>query len=509
MASRAVESLAQQALELSKNALLVNMRFMNAAFAKLRPLPIPGATMATDGVYLRYDPETVARTYANEPAALSRAFLHVILHNIFLHLYPGGATDAACWDAACDIVVENTIADLGIASLRTANQSRQQATIARIEAAVPRVTAEAVYRYLKDLNLSAEELAEMREPFYADDHEVWYQMQAAAAEAAARKLAEEQQATEGESTHAPAAGEGESGIDMPLPEEAKNAKREHAGHSGVGAVHANKEQPNQTNMTAGNRFADTVTLDRHKEGWKNAAYELGVQLDAYVQLWGAKGSNLSMNIKQVTRKKADYRDFLRKFARMGEHIKINDDEFDYVYYTYGLQLYDRMPLIEPLEYTEQKRIRDFVIAIDTSASTKDGLVRKFIERTYSILAQETSFFTDLNVLIIQCDAAITDVARMKNLEDLNDYVENLELKGLGGTDFRPVFDYVDAAVERGELTNLGGLIYFTDGQGRFPSRKPDYDAAFVFVEDTAQDAKVPVWAMKVTLEETAIMEQED
>ena len=30
-------------------------------------------------------------------------------------------------------------------------------------------------------------------------------------------------------------------------------------------------------------------------------------------------------------------------------MKINDDEFDYIFYTYGLKLYEKMPLIEPLE----------------------------------------------------------------------------------------------------------------------------------------------------------------
>ena len=151
---------------------------------------------------------------------------------------------------------------------------------------------------------------------------------------------------------------------------------------------------------------------------------------------------------------------------------MNDDEFDYVYYCYGLKRYGNLPLIEPLEYVEERRIRDFVIAIDTSASTKDGLVRRFIEKTYAILSQETSFFADMNVLIVQCDAAITDVARISNLRDLDDYLDGLEIKGLGGTDFRPVFAYVDDAVERGDLVNLGGLIYFTDGQGTIPPASP-------------------------------------
>ena len=231
-------------------------------------------------------------------------------------------------------------------------------------------------------------------------------------------------------------------------------------------------------------------------------------MDAYAKLWGKQGANLALNLRSVARKKQDYRAFLRKFAHMGEHIRVNDDEFDYVFYCYGLRRYGNLPLIEPLEHAEERRIRDFVIAIDTSASTKDGLVRRFIERTYAILADETSFFADMNALVVQCDAAVTDVARIANLRDLDAYLDNLEIKGLGGTDFRPVFAYVDGALERGEIANLGGLIYFTDGQGTYPARKPDYDVAFVFADEATAAASPPVppWAMKVVLDDTVALD---
>ena len=106
MASDAAGPLARQALDLAKNALLVSLRFMNAAFARLHPFPVPGATLATDGLHLRYDPLALARLYAAEPNELTRAYLHIVLHNVFLHPYPGEHVDAARWDAACDIVVE-------------------------------------------------------------------------------------------------------------------------------------------------------------------------------------------------------------------------------------------------------------------------------------------------------------------------------------------------------------------------------------------------------------------
>ena len=419
-----IEALALDALGLVRNELLVSLRFMSAAFARLAPLPIPGATLATDGAHLRFDPVTWARTYAADPAEASRAYLHTVLHCVFLHLYPGEGIDPDLWDIACDMVVESVIDQLDLPATRTA--------------------------------------------------------QAAASRPELERMAEE-------------------------------APYSHKAHRAMDAADiTQKDAPENAARAIGERFADTVQLDRSREQWENAALEMGIQLDAYAKLWGIEGSNLAMNLRKVTREKHDYRAFLCKFARMGEQIRVNDDEFDYVFYTYGLELYGNLPLVEPVEFAEEKRIRDFVIAIDTSASTKDGLVRRFIERTYSILADETSFFSRMNVLIVQCDAAITDVARITCLSDLEDYLENPTIKGLGGTDFRPVFNYVDEALATGELNDLGGLIYFTDGQGTYPTRRPAYETAFVFLDsdDAAASAPVPPWAMKVILDETFVLEEE-
>ena len=505
MTTETAEALAVQALDLARNSLLIRLRFMNAAFARLKPLPIAGATLATDGAHVRFDPSSFAQRYAAEPASAARALLHMTLHNVFLHLYMDERVDEPRWDAACDIAVEHVIAQLDLPAARTEQSSRQLATLAEIEANLSIVTAETIYRYLLETYNDDETIQAMRGPFLVDDHAPWHAM--AAEEARRRDRAESRRVEENDTKRTDAARQAaQDGTDAELPDDADTRKKSHASRRGLKQEDiVQKKAPENAAEAIGKRFADTVNLDRSREQWKNAAYEMGVQLDTYVQLWGVEGSNLAMNLRAVTREKQDYREFLRKFARMGEHMRINDDEFDYVYYCYGLSRYGNLPLIEPLEYSEEKRIRDFVVAIDTSASTKDGLVRAFIEKTYAILSNETSFFADMNVHIIQCDAAITDIARISSLADLNRYLDDLEIKGLGGTDFRPVFSYVDAALERGEFADLAGIIYFTDGQGTFPARKPDYEAAFVFVDDDA-GVSVPVWAMKVVLEEKVLIE---
>ena len=87
------------------------------------------------------------------------------------------------------------------------------------------------------------------------------------------------------------------------------------------------------------------------------------------------------------RERYDYKAFLRKFAVMKEEMQVDPDSFDYIYYTYGMNHYGNMPLIEPLESREVYRIEDFVIAIDTSMSCSGELVCRFLEETYQVLSE--------------------------------------------------------------------------------------------------------------------------
>ena len=80
----------------------------------------------------------------------------------------------------------------------------------------------------------------------------------------------------------------------------------------------------------------------------------------------------------------------------------------------------------------------------------------------------------------------------------------MKIRGHGGTDFRPVFTYVDHLIEKKELPDLKGLIYFTDGYGAFPRKKPPYDTAFVFSGDDFNDKDVPPWAIKLVLREDEV-----
>lgn len=190
----------------------------------------------------------------------------------------------------------------------------------------------------------------------------------------------------------------------------------------------------------------------------------------------------------------DYRRYLSRFTFLREEVQLDLDSFDYAYYQLGLERYGSMPLVEPLEYREVRRLEELVIAMDTSGSCSLEIVGKFLAETYKILASQENFFRKMKVYFIQCDCIVQDVTRIESREDWLDYAKKIRIQGRGGTDFTPVFDYVKTLRETRELKDLKALLYFTDGDGFYPSAPPEYETAFVLLKDTGHPELVPKWA---------------
>ena len=452
-----LNSLAHDVLILSRNTLLVNLRFLDAALSRFEYYPCDESTLLTDGKYLIYNPKHILKCYKQQKENVVRDYLHIVLHCVFSHMFMNPNLNRPYWDLACDIAVESAITDLGLKSATAGRENRQRRYIDELKKDMKLITAEKIYHYLVECKADEKKVAEMRGEFYADNHEIWYMTE------------EEKQAV--------------FGIGMTTS----------SGDSGNGESEVADEDDNIVSLKA------VLMAD-----WKEVAQRMQVEMEPFGKQQGNHAGSMMQNLESVNREKYDYTAFLKKFAVMGEAMKINDDEFDYIFYTYGLQLYDKMPLIEPLEYKDVKRIKEFVIAIDTSGSTSGELVQKFVQKTYNILKSTESFFSKINLHIIQCDAEIQEDVKITNQDEFDEYLKNMKIKGLGGTDFRPVFEYVEKLRADKEFVNLKGLIYFTDGYGTFPNKKPDYDTAFVYIDDEYNNPDVPPWAIKLVLQKDEI-----
>ena len=233
--------------------------------------------------------------------------------------------------------------------------------------------------------------------------------------------------------------------------------------------------------------------------WKKLSERVQADLKSFSR-GKTKSESIEKNLAQAVKDRVCYSDLLSRFTVMNEDMQINDDEFDYIYYTYGLSTYGNMPLVEPLEYRDSRKIRDFVIAIDTSASCRGSLVQAFLQKTYAILSGSDTFFKKMNVHIIQCDHEVQRDTKITGADDLDYFLKNEKLTGFGSTDFRPVFAHVEELLNKGEFENLKGLVYFTDGYGVYPQKMPSYDVMFVFLDNGDEGPDVPPWAIKVLLD---------
>ncbi|MBQ7896537.1 MAG: metallopeptidase [Oscillospiraceae bacterium] len=434
-------------MELTKSNLLVNMRFLDMALNRLKLSAAWGVPYATNGSFMCYEPKHVLSRYKMERELPARDYLHILLHCIFRHMYVSPGIDHTCWDLACDIMVEYIISELELKAVTTRRQKVQRAEIKQLERMIGTLTAEKIYRFYKALDFPPEKIAMIRGDFYTDDHRVWY-----------LPPREQNKA-------------------MGLPEEDEGT---------------------------GYEYEKSLENQEIEKQWRDVSQRMQMELEGFGKNKGDKAGKLIQNLGSVNRERYDYSRFLKKFAVSGEVMKINDEEFDNIFYTYGLKLYKKMPLIEPLEYQQAMRIKDFVIAIDTSASTSGRLVQKFVQKTYNILKSTESFFSKINLHIIQCDSKIQEDVLINSQEDFDQYLKTMKIRGHGGTDFRPVFAYMDELRRKKELEDLKGLIYFTDGYGTFPNRKPEYDTAFVFADEDFYDKDVPPWAIKLVLREDEI-----
>ncbi len=238
--------------------------------------------------------------------------------------------------------------------------------------------------------------------------------------------------------------------------------------------------------------------------WQDIREKMEVELELFSKEASEGSKGLQEQLRVENRERYDYRSFLKKFCVLKEEVQVDLDSFDYIFYHYGMELYGNMPLIEHQETREMQKIEDFVIVIDTSMSCKASLVQKFLEETYSILSQSESFYRKFCIHILQCDERVQSDVVVESQRQLAGYMEGFQVKGMGGTDFRPAFQYVEGLLAKKSFHKLRGLIYFTDGYGTYPLKKPPYDTAFVFFREDYQDVDVPPWAIKLILNESDI-----
>jgi predicted metal-dependent peptidase len=435
-----LERLGRAILSASRNELYLSMRFLDIALSGLGyKMNLNTVTVGTDGVDILFNPTYLKRVYQEDLVELNRVYLHMILHCMFRHEINREGRDEDLWTVATDIAVESILDGIENKSIQLSISTYREELYDWLKEECSVLTAEAVYRVLERNKVQYLELLRMKREFLRDDHQFWQD-------------------------------------DQKQDEDKKQ-----------------QEEDSQS---------DRSQQEKRKEieaKWKHIDQKTQTNLETFFAGHGDEAGGLLKAIRVENRERYDYKAFLKRFVTMREEVKSDPDSFDYAFYSYGLELYGDIPLIEPLEYRESRKIRDFVIVIDTSDSCSDGIIERFFSETRAILNQESAFFRDMNLHIIQSDAGVQMDTVLHSPEEFDLFTKDFTVKGYGGTDFRPAFDYVAGLQAKGELTELKGLLYFTDGFGTYPQKKPPYDTAFVFFREEYTDTQVPSWAIKIVL----------
>lgn len=126
---------------------------------------------------------------------------------------------------------------------------------------------------------------------------------------------------------------------------------------------------------------------------------------------------------------------------------------------------------------------DVVAAVDTSGSISDEELREFVTELDALKGQVRA-----KVTLLACDNHVAENAPWE-FEPWDTMQLPPGLEGGGGTDFRPVFDWVET---ENRSPNL--LVYFTDAEGRFPPLPPGYPVIWL----VKGKGKVP-WGERVQL----------
>ena len=452
-----LEQMGFRILDAVRTELLLSMRFMAPALNSLGfKMDLATSSAGTDAAYIRFNPGFLLQVYVERPRRMNRMYVHMLMHCLFRHMFSArDREDPELWDLCCDIAAESVVDSMTYDVIARTHSPFREEWYERLESEVKILTAEKIYAWFLDRerNYAVEEA--LRREFTVDDHSFW------------QRLEDEQEPQKNPPGTPPGApnNEGDQG----------------------------KQETEQSSR-------DLKPVNPKEDEWKKNAEKIEADLDIMGKERSQEYGSLSRILRFESRKRTDYREFLQRFSVLREEAGIDPDSFDYGFYYYGMEMYGNMPLIEENEMRENRKVDSLVIAIDTSASCQKVLVQQFLNETADLLSGIGSFFKKTEIHLIECDDRVQNDRVITDLSQLQQYAQGFEVKGGFGTDFRPVFNYIEDLRAAGKLENLKGLMYFTDGFGEYPKKPTNYDTAFVFFRDEElDDTGVPDWAIKLFL----------
>jgi predicted metal-dependent peptidase len=218
-----------------------------------------------------------------------------------------------------------------------------------------------------------------------------------------------------------------------------------------------------------------AVLDAPDPAQQEAEWQVAVkQATQAAQMMGQLPAGMVQAVDEASKPRIDWKALLRRFVQQ------------FASADYSWRMPNRRYIAGGVYLPElrSESMPTIVVAVDTSASTS-SVLPIFKAELQSIVDECRPEAT----LVMMADAAVQRVDRFERDDPIEFNVE-----GLGGTDFRPVFEHVDR-----EQLNPACLIYLTDGDGCFPDEPSDYPTLWAI---TTPNRQAP-WGETVNIDATS------
>ena len=171
----------------ARSELYVNMHFLDIPLSSLGFEADWGRNgLAVDGAVIFYGPDALLELYRKGRTVVNRAYLHIVFHCLFCHMYTRKGRDKTLWDLSCDIAMEALIDGLYQKCVHVPQSPLRRETYLRLKRYMEEgkhtsggsgsvLTAERIFRALAHMELPARRLDQLRAEFKVDDHDLWEQ----------------------------------------------------------------------------------------------------------------------------------------------------------------------------------------------------------------------------------------------------------------------------------------------------------------------------------------------
>ena len=233
--------------------------------------------------------------------------------------------------------------------------------------------------------------------------------------------------------------------------------------TGVENLHMQKEHTPDVNAdeTQEEENADDQEEEASTPESEELSEEMKERLEQIFQKHKRQGNlpkDLAFVVPEYFSHKVDWREFL--YGYIATHAKTS-----YTFTPPNMKFLYR-GIYLPSMSSDLLRV---IVAVDTSGSVDEVLLGTFLGEVSSMMQQYPNYEIDL----ITADAKV-----QSHKTFLPGEVLDYDISGGGGTDFRPVFEYIDRHIDYPTL-----LLYFTDGQGMFPKIEPSYNVLWIMPEE--------------------------